>query len=282
MSLISIITPAYQAEDTIVRAVKSVLAQTHADWEMIIVSDDGKDYQTILAAHNIMDPRLRFASTEKIQSSPSCGRNIALDMVRGDFITTLDADDEYHPQYLEILLKPASQYGVAMVRLAYKTKPGGEKEMLFVHDTNRDAGFQLLTLDEYVKMNGCTITMFARALLKHRYLETIRYAEDFLFDVRFFEAVSAIPVFNERFYIYHYHEKSLTSIERADQLFIDDYKKVITMLEAMDTIQPWLKNKLLALYHHRLFQNYLYVSAKAQGECADFFEFMAQHPEYFT
>jgi len=47
--LVSIITPAYRAQATLGRAVRSVLAQTHTAWEMLIVSDEGTDYRTLLA-----------------------------------------------------------------------------------------------------------------------------------------------------------------------------------------------------------------------------------------
>ena len=94
MALVSILTPAYKAEKMIARAVRSVLAQTYADWEMLIVSDDAQDYQAILAAEGFTDARLRFASTGAVGSGPSRGRNIGLAMSKGEYITTLDADDE--------------------------------------------------------------------------------------------------------------------------------------------------------------------------------------------
>ena len=48
MTQVSIITPAYRVEAFIHHAVKSVLAQTLLDWEMVIASDDGQDYAQIL------------------------------------------------------------------------------------------------------------------------------------------------------------------------------------------------------------------------------------------
>ena len=61
--LVSIITPAYRAARTLARPVRSVLAQTHADWELIIVADDGEDYEHRLAAEGLRDRRLRFVTT---------------------------------------------------------------------------------------------------------------------------------------------------------------------------------------------------------------------------
>ncbi|WRH66180.1 MAG: glycosyltransferase [Planktothrix sp. GU0601_MAG3] len=66
--LISIITPAYKAENTINRAVNSVIQQDFLDWEMIIISDDYQNYSQILKEDHIMDERLQFISTNKFGS----------------------------------------------------------------------------------------------------------------------------------------------------------------------------------------------------------------------
>ena len=283
MALVSILTPAYKAEKMIARAVRSVLAQTYADWEMLIVSDDSQDYQAILAAEGFTDARLRFASTGAVGSGPSRGRNIGLAMSKGEYITTLDADDEYHPLYLATMLEAARTHGVAMVLLANKLKEDGEKKAISYHqEINPKAEFSLLTLEDYIKINGCTVSLFRKDLSSHRYFEDISHAEDFFFDVRFYQWVNVIPVIHEKYYIYHDNAGSLTNKVRSDDKFIDDYKKVIERLESDDSLPAHLKNMFLALYHHRLFQNYLYLNAKAKGQCADFFEFMAKFPQYFS
>ena len=61
--LVSIITPAYQAHQTLARAVHSLLEQVYPHWEMLIISDDGSDYEPHLLAQGIADSRLRFLST---------------------------------------------------------------------------------------------------------------------------------------------------------------------------------------------------------------------------
>ena len=61
--LVSVIVPAFRAAPTVGRAVRSLLAQTLADWQAIIVSDDEADYRAVLAAEGIADPRLVFVAT---------------------------------------------------------------------------------------------------------------------------------------------------------------------------------------------------------------------------
>lgn len=114
---ISIVVPAYRAEKTIVRAVKSALAQTFNDWEMIIVADDRADYEAVLAEAGIVDKRLRFVSTGVEGAGSSAARNIGLDAVTGRYIAILDADDALHPQKLARALTALSAYGLVSFAL---------------------------------------------------------------------------------------------------------------------------------------------------------------------
>ena len=68
---VSIITPCYKAERWIGPCVRSVLSQTYPHWEHWIVADDGADYEAMLAAENLRDPRLRFVSSGSIGGGAS-------------------------------------------------------------------------------------------------------------------------------------------------------------------------------------------------------------------
>ena len=75
---ISIVTPAYKAEQSLAGAVKSVIGQSHDDWELLIVSDDGLDYEAVLRAAGLSDSRCRFLTTGRIGSGASNARNQGL------------------------------------------------------------------------------------------------------------------------------------------------------------------------------------------------------------
>ncbi len=91
---ISIVMPTYRREHTIRRAVASVLAQTHPDWELIIVNnapgDLGIDFE---------DPRIRVHQCSD-KPSASYARNRGLPYATGDLICFFDDDDEMFPGYL--------------------------------------------------------------------------------------------------------------------------------------------------------------------------------------
>jgi glycosyltransferase involved in cell wall biosynthesis len=110
---VSVIIPAYRAEPTIGRAVRSLLGQTMADWEGIIVSDDRVDYRAVLEAAGIVDRRLVFVATGGVGSGAAAARNVGLRAAAGELIAPLDADDTYAPARLAAMAPRALEAGVA-------------------------------------------------------------------------------------------------------------------------------------------------------------------------
>lgn len=100
--LVSIITPTYNHENFIAQCIESVLAQTYAAWEQIII-DDGSDDRTkdIILKYN--DRRIKYIRQEhKGIWRLSEAYNQALEISRGDYIAILEGDDFWPPHKLEI------------------------------------------------------------------------------------------------------------------------------------------------------------------------------------
>ena len=97
IELVSIMMPAYNAENYIQSAIESVLAQTYSHWELIIVNDGSTDNTQMLAeAYN--DSRIRVIHQEN--SGEAVARNTALANMAGKWVAFLDADDLYHADHL--------------------------------------------------------------------------------------------------------------------------------------------------------------------------------------
>jgi glycosyltransferase involved in cell wall biosynthesis len=118
LPLISILIPAYRAQAFIARAVRSVLAQTVPTWEIVIASDDGDDYLSVLRAAGIADDRIRQISTGGCGSGAVTARNAALAAANGDLVTPLDADDLFKPHRFEVLAPLALDAGAAVDNLS--------------------------------------------------------------------------------------------------------------------------------------------------------------------
>ena len=121
---ISVVMPAFRAEGTIARAVASVLAQTHKVWELIVVADDGTDYEAVLGRQAIADPRIRFLSTGRTGSGSPPARNLGLDAARFRYSAILDADDAMMPEKLERVLAPLRDHGIVSTALSVESADG--------------------------------------------------------------------------------------------------------------------------------------------------------------
>lgn len=102
MPKISIIMPSYNDAKYISFAINSVLSQTFADWELIVIDDGSMDNSAEIAqefADN--DPRIQVIR-QKNQGVVTA-RNNAIRVARGQYILPLDADDRLAHKCLEIL-----------------------------------------------------------------------------------------------------------------------------------------------------------------------------------
>jgi len=103
---VSIITPTYNGEKFIERAIKSVLRQTFKDWEMIIVDDGSRDNTVeIVKKYTKIDPRIKLIELKENTGGPAIPRTIACKKAKGEYIAFLDQDDLYYPEYLELKIK---------------------------------------------------------------------------------------------------------------------------------------------------------------------------------
>lgn len=98
-ALVSIMMPAYNAENYISPAIESVLAQSYPYWELIIVNDGSTD-TTVEIAGSYKDQRICIVNQSN--QGESVARNTALEHSRGEFVAFLDADDLFQPDHLKV------------------------------------------------------------------------------------------------------------------------------------------------------------------------------------
>lgn len=99
--LISVITPAYNAERFIGETIESVLQQTYKNWEMIIVDDCSTDATVEIVQQYVeQDERVRLIQLKE-NSGSAIARNTAMDHAKGDFFAFLDSDDLWYPEKLD-------------------------------------------------------------------------------------------------------------------------------------------------------------------------------------
>lgn len=97
--LVSVIMPSYNTASYIADSIKSVLAQTYNNWELIIVDDCSTDNTDEIVA-GFKDARIKFFKNIK-NSGAALTRNRALREAKGEWIAFLDSDDLWLPEKLE-------------------------------------------------------------------------------------------------------------------------------------------------------------------------------------
>ncbi|HEY5541580.1 MAG TPA: glycosyltransferase [Coriobacteriia bacterium] len=95
----SVIIPAYNAREVLERTVRSALAQTFDDFE-VIISDDGSSDDTLVLAEELAARDSRVKILTGLNGGCSVARNRGFEVASGEFCVLLDAEDMLKPQYL--------------------------------------------------------------------------------------------------------------------------------------------------------------------------------------
>jgi glycosyltransferase involved in cell wall biosynthesis len=97
---VSVIVPAYNTAPYIGTMVRSVLAQTYASYEIIVVNDGSPDTPALERALSPYRDRIVYLVQEN--RGISAARNAALSVARGRYVALLDSDDSWEPDYLAV------------------------------------------------------------------------------------------------------------------------------------------------------------------------------------
>jgi glycosyltransferase involved in cell wall biosynthesis len=175
---ISVVIPCFNSAATIERALRSVEHQTIKPHEVLVVDDASSDNTVSIieqfARNSLLNIRV---IKQSVNGGPSVARNTAWNVVTSEFIAFLDADDQWHPQKLEL------QLGVMLDNrtcvMSFHDHLFGSSEQFenlpFTPITSQ------ATLRNYLLRNrSATPTVMLRTALTERFLNTKRYAEDYL------------------------------------------------------------------------------------------------------
>ncbi len=120
MPKVTVVIPTFGRPELVVRAIKSVLAQTMGDLELIVVID-GNDPATLAAVDTMTDLRLRRV-VRQVPGGPGVARNTGALAGSGEWVAFLDDDDEWLPEKLERQLAMVQADGsIDSARLALVT-----------------------------------------------------------------------------------------------------------------------------------------------------------------
>jgi glycosyltransferase involved in cell wall biosynthesis len=182
--LFSVIIPVYNRADVLGDAIRSVLAQSCQDFEIVVVDDGSRDNpRKVVDAFN--DPRVRFHAQPN--GGGGAARNAGIDLSCGTFVAFLDSDDVYLPQHLETMrgLLDGTANTVGYARMIVD-RGNGNTFLKPPRAILPDEHMATYLLCERGFVPTITIVVEAATARRVRYSENLRAAEDTDFAIRLF------------------------------------------------------------------------------------------------
>ncbi len=225
---VSVIVPVYNAMPFFAECMRSLLAQTLEDIDLIVVDDGSTDGSGELAAA-LAEVYNRVTVIRQKNAGVSAARNAGLERARGEYIGFVDADDYVEPELYEKLYNYAIDCSVDIVSAGYRLSkndsepdaiisPPFEPGRVLAHD-------DILRYTAVMHSSGCFLfvwrNLFARRLIAEHHIcfeEGISIGEDTLFNMDcFLRAQSAIGL-DYTGYHYRIHSESVMQKKHKPQL----------------------------------------------------------------
>ena len=140
--MFSVIVPVYNAAKYLRPCLDSVLNQTERDWECICV-DDGSTDASGAILDEYAEKDARFKVVHQKNAGVSAARNKALSMMRGEWITWLDADDMYAHDRLEVAHRIVDKEHPELIR--FRTYFGGDRECDWPLKSGRNMSYDVMS-----------------------------------------------------------------------------------------------------------------------------------------
>jgi glycosyltransferase involved in cell wall biosynthesis len=149
MPRFSVVIPCYNRADLVAKAVASVLAQTYADFEIIVV-DDGSTDQT---PHVLAGFGTQITALRQENAGPGAARNLGISRATGQYIAFLDSDDLWFPWTLATIDRTVREQGAPAVLMGAPVPFHEESDLAQVH-SEPVATFRVQGFSDYFASRG--------------------------------------------------------------------------------------------------------------------------------
>ena len=173
--LVSVIMPCYNMEQFIADTIRSVIHQTFADWELLIVDDASTD-GTVAVIQSLagQDDRIHFsANQEHAGIAPT--RNACIEKAKGRFLAFLDADDLWHQEKLERQLKFMLERHIGFSYTSYDLVDEGGKPLGKTIKAAGDLDYKAYLHNTII---GCSTVMVDTEMIHPVIVPNFRTSED--------------------------------------------------------------------------------------------------------
>lgn len=237
----TIIIPVYNAEKTLERCLRSIQAQTFSNYEVLLVDDGSNDGSLdICKKFQASDNRYRIICQEN--GGPSKARNAALEMVCGNWICFVDADDTISDRYLEKIYEEIVNSAADAIYIGYHKV--SEKDEICIPcvtaDTKEEICVELSAKDMF---GYAWIKCFRKEKIGSiRFDTSLDLFEDELFACQVIKNCEKISTIDKALYNYYVSDDSLMG--RTHQDYCQKCDKVYSAWKEMLQTE-WLKSKVV-------------------------------------
>lgn len=236
-NLVSIIIPAYNAQQYIERCLNSVVTQTHEKIEVLVI-DDGSSDKTgaICDAYAAKDGRIKVLHVEN--GGVSRARNYGLEKAAGEYVMFVDSDDyvtdDYVEKHYEVITSSQTDWAITGYYICY---PGKREEnridKKYEGSFRRDElGQNFLWLYQNYFLNSPWNKIYKKALITAGFCTDMALGEDLYFNMDYMEQVSSVSISDQCCYYYMCDEQKDSLTKRINRgNFQNEMKNFHRMLD---------------------------------------------------
>ena len=202
---ISVIVPVYNASEYLEECVKSILAQTYKNIEIVLVDDGSKDNSLELCT-KLKQQDSRIVVVHQENAGPGAARNKGVDIATGDYVAFVDSDDIIAPDMYEVLLSLLHEYNADVVCSSLSQTT--EQTCVKVLD-RKEALYARMKTHE-ISDSSCDKLYKRELLLNNRYPCDRLLSEDSALIYRLVSDSKRTVITNQRFYFIRQTSGSLS------------------------------------------------------------------------
>ncbi len=250
---ISVIMPVYNAQDSLKRAVISVLAQSYTWFELILV-DDGSTDDSAKIASSFDDPRVKYFHIEN--HGASYARNFGLAMACYNRCCFIDSDDEYDKNYLKNMAYHDDDLVMCNIKIGGKrSDPLGPKDEMLLEA--KTLPHKMDTLIRSGMLNSPVNKLYKTDIIRKHNISfdtSMVIGEDFQFNFHYVQHCKEIRYIPDVLYIYHrddskgVHASYLPNVIEQRRINIDMIEQYFKEHNVRSSLVNQLKVKLIYIY----------------------------------